>query len=691
MECLFELIKKIANCNCYLLSDNIPVEVSIADNSIGVVFAGSIKSSISEYLLKIRISDDLPERIRRLPVTFIGYRSFRSLIKSEKYPRLLASQGVDYVKLPASVADIMNSFDMVSKCAITDPTGAVKELMPSAGEMTRVESAIIHDLGNFMGSERLLYGACMAGRITGGEAIALIEKIKNAQNNERTLNKFNMAVYRLSENRFDDELRARYDDKDLTVKNFAGNILLIDDLAHLGWSDAIAASLWGSEYTNNDRREGGLLISERKSQGSTFCLRSVSNEGGQKEDDFFNTLKTNIKSYLTEEIDIVLLDLRLRRVKDESTIDPEKTSGIEILQIIRGFNAGIPVIMLTASRRAKNMEKVYDLGADSYFIKERGAGDDKPTDVKDYYNRFIEIINFGLSKAYLGSAWPIIKHIIDNAVTLDVSAEELSCLKKAIALLKKKGFDFEKKELGFDVGGEAVLALDQIKELRKRKIRNSLDGGYLLGGLRNFVAHRLHDSLDEGDFKIALYLAFRLLIEDDNILKAFVEKFIGRKSKLYSGISMDGHSRLANLLGCSHLNALKIDGKDLYPGGLIHDDLKDRKANHYLLFLCRLNRTVRPGIRSCRDHIQADRFVVTRILSSVKGLPSASTSFSGKVSQIGTSFGRINMAGCSEDIMFQIDQIQDNRFRKNIKKGDEVIFDLTINPRFLLAINLKMI
>lgn len=127
---LYNAIKNTSPCKCHLLKDASSKEIPSTSDSVGISF---IDDNISEFILKLRISDDLPKEIRKLPVVFIGYRSMRSLIKSEKYPRLMASQGIYYLRLPAGVDEIRHTLDVASKCEITDPNGAIKELMPSAG------------------------------------------------------------------------------------------------------------------------------------------------------------------------------------------------------------------------------------------------------------------------------------------------------------------------------------------------------------------------------------------------------------------------------------------------------------------------------------------------------------------------------------------------------------------------------
>lgn len=523
LKTVFAAIEKIAPYKCHLLDGIGSLKnITVNDGAVGIAFADN---NISEFIMRLRIGPDIDDRIRRLPVIFLGFRSLRSLIKSEEYLKLLASQGIYYLRFPASIAEITNTFEAASKCEIMDPAGAIRDFLPSAGEMTRAESAIIHDLGNFLGSERLLYGACMAGRISGGDAVDLIKKIEVIQNEQSTLNKMDLALHRLTEKRFNDEMEKRRNEKDTSLPDFKSNTLFIDDLAHFGWSDAIAAALWGGDYIHDigsDKVESVLNISERKSNDGIYFLKSISNNESKKEDDFVNALKATIEKHLDENIHIVLLDLRLRRVEDEKPDGPEKASGAEILQAIRTLNAGIPVVMLTASRRAKNMEKVYDLGADRYFIKDRGDERDNQEIVRDYYHRFREIMEFAMRKAYLGSAWRIISQI-EKQNKYDY---HLKHIKKAVAFLRKKPTAFESSILKFHSAEEAIInfniALEGVKDIKWR--HDTFDKGNIITTIRNMCAHAGNNHIEEIDAQIILYATLRLFLGDGALFSKLADK-----------------------------------------------------------------------------------------------------------------------------------------------------------------------
>ncbi len=131
-----------------------------------------------------------------------------------------------------------------------------------------------------------------------------------------------------------------------TIASQNKTILLIDDEANKGWSDVLSKIFVGADFQfiedHNDFKQ------------------------------FINEAETKI---LNEEWDLILLDLRLNRMKEEksdfvATGKIQDYSGAELLKKIKAKNRGTQVIIFTASNKAWNMKVLLDLGADGYFIKE---------------------------------------------------------------------------------------------------------------------------------------------------------------------------------------------------------------------------------------------------------------------------------------------------------------------------------
>ena len=561
MEWLFESIKLITNCNCYLLTDNIPVEVSIADDSIGIAFAESLNSSISEYLLKIRISDDLPEKIRKLPVLFCGYKSFRSLIKSEKYPRLLASQGVDYFKLPGDFVELKSLIETISKSPIDDPIQVISKLLPSLEDQSQEEAIIIHTLGNFFGSEKLIFGAQIAKKLNKIQADSVLGKVVAIQKTYCRKEKINYDLYRIKQQAFSVNLT------DSTGSNQNNDkvrrILFIDDLAHLGWSRAIAASLWGEDIdpsNDDDKTMTDIKVERFKNESSE--LISLSRPDETSEEAFLNGLLKSLTNFIDlRRIDIVLLDLRLMRKEDEKIVDPERSSGVRVLNAIRKINGTLPVIFLTASRRAKNMDKVYQLGADGYFIKEMFNKSDAVSDVAKYYEDFTDLISFAMSKSYLGAAWEIIKRIDSNKY-----GYELEHIKKALALLRRRMTFYEINSLKFNVYGEAVInmriAFEYLTKGSRADLNSSFDRGNIIKSLRNVTAHGSGEYIDETDAQIVLYAVLRLFCKENRLFDNYYLKLEGFDQMSTEDIAQTSEKAINLLMTLKGMNKSKAALRD---------------------------------------------------------------------------------------------------------------------------------
>lgn len=123
-------------------------------------------------------------------------------------------------------------------------------------------------------------------------------------------------------------------------------ILLIDDQDDI-WTGIIEALLPGADLTVIGKSNG--LIND------------------SKESNFLSPDAKNM--ILNPDFDLILLDLRLGGVMEESEINGDKCSGMKILKEITDKNPGQQVIMFTSSNKAWNLKKALTMAA-GYYIKE---------------------------------------------------------------------------------------------------------------------------------------------------------------------------------------------------------------------------------------------------------------------------------------------------------------------------------
>ena len=179
-----------------------------------------------------------------------------------------------------------------------------------------------------------------------------------------------------------------------------GNILLIDDEWNKGWSDVLKNALQKDgldfdtfEYDFKDKSNYNLIV-----------------QLNHKE------LKKQV-----EKSDVIVLDLRLLE-SDHENEDIDNYTGIKILQKIHEINAGIQVIMLTATSKSTILEKLYEKKILGYIKKEHP--EDKSIDTVENINKFINLVDKGLEKKYLKEIWKIQQNILLNEnLSDDISLE----------------------------------------------------------------------------------------------------------------------------------------------------------------------------------------------------------------------------------------------------------------------------
>ncbi|MDE6424160.1 MAG: response regulator [Muribaculaceae bacterium] len=87
--------------------------------------------------------------------------------------------------------------------------------------------------------------------------------------------------------------------------------------------------------------------------------------------EYIEEISEEIRKKITSgDYDLIFLDLRMTGVAEDSVMKPEEFSGMSILKAIKRINAGIQVIMLTATNKAWNLKALMDAGANGYYMKE---------------------------------------------------------------------------------------------------------------------------------------------------------------------------------------------------------------------------------------------------------------------------------------------------------------------------------
>lgn len=215
---------------------------------------------------------------------------------------------------------------------------SIKSEMPECDLAKEIK--LIHlDLPSNIGSHSLAnqWGAEVLARVANLRYDTPIE----VQESQKVLY-FKYALF-LTDYYNSDVLTTNRTTKAKAIESKGRRILLIDDEADRGWEQIVRALFVNASYIDvvKNKISGFDDLPEK-------CIERI-----QK--DFY---------------DIYLLDLRLQGEREESIVDTDKFSGMDVLDAIKHINPGNQVIMMTASNKAWNMKKIMEKHANGYYIKE---------------------------------------------------------------------------------------------------------------------------------------------------------------------------------------------------------------------------------------------------------------------------------------------------------------------------------
>lgn len=137
-------------------------------------------------------------------------------------------------------------------------------------------------------------------------------------------------------------------DKQKLKINYSGNpkVLYIDDEVEKGWGEIFA-------HLFDDENEiyFDYLVED---------FKKISQE---------QLIKLSIQKIEEDNIDLVLLDFRLLS-SDFNEENINEITGVKLLEEIKKLNPGIQVIIFSATNKIWNLQKLQELGADNFVIKE---------------------------------------------------------------------------------------------------------------------------------------------------------------------------------------------------------------------------------------------------------------------------------------------------------------------------------
>lgn len=175
-----------------------------------------------------------------------------------------------------------------------------------------------------------------------------------------------------------------------------------------------------------------LVVDDQIEEGWSTVLNEIFKKGIEPRKKWTVDIEKGIKDGL---FDLVLLDFRLedgsglnglarlRQIKGEF----EKDENGNVVLVKEGLNPVLPVIMFTASNKAWNMDKLYEAGADGYYVKEHpDTANDSEFSIKNYENLIATVKRCVSKGKLLKPYWKALNHIkLENHIGNSTFNEKL--------------------------------------------------------------------------------------------------------------------------------------------------------------------------------------------------------------------------------------------------------------------------
>lgn len=169
------------------------------------------------------------------------------------------------------------------------------------------------------------------------------------------------------------------------------NILYVDDEADKGWYEIMANiihdvnNISGFDYLGED-------------------IKALSQQ------ELIDQVVNRVKE---DSVNIVLLDFRLHK-NDHDSHSIEDITSVQILKKIKEFNAGIQVIIFSATNKVWNLLALQKYGADGFIIKEGPENSKEPSFTIQTIENFINTMSLCISNRYKESLCKIVSDLNNN-------------------------------------------------------------------------------------------------------------------------------------------------------------------------------------------------------------------------------------------------------------------------------------
>lgn len=410
-----------------------------------------------DILKHIRLTEDLDKQIRKVPIILYSYaKEKEELIRSRPENLIVFSEGCYYLNIfnlnRSIVEDLINVVNefLIGQGIEIKPLSDLNSLRPYIKADTRdiiIEDR--HSIANWWGPQRLLLGHILADpekQSSIAEQNPVMLEFQRAKDTlaikEFLFLKDNRAVIDKKRRRsiiqeYNSDLPSFLKDQKINALLASRKVLYIDDEASTGWVDAFKQILYPmGSLKPSDKSKDKFSVK----QGDMELLVIYKS---------FDLAERELNQSSLKKFALVMLDLRDKE-KDKQTNKPDELTGIRLLKKLRDPKNGdpsIPILMVTASNKLWNYEKVLELGANAYWLKESPEyGIDDEYTLRNYLKLRNELLTLLFFEPSLRKAWSCIADCeteLNNRIRFSRSTVKVET-KQAygeIILLLKKGFE----------------------------------------------------------------------------------------------------------------------------------------------------------------------------------------------------------------------------------------------------------
>lgn len=473
-----------------------------------------------DILKHIRLTESLGD-VRTVPILIYSLRNKETLLWSKPENAIILSRGCHFFNIfefnEAIAEGLIYEDDSyylsINEQVITlNPLQDLKHLIPYIKLDTKdIILEEHHSIANWWGPHRLLKGYILATHPEQENSYREHPVIKKLENEKKQLKVKKMFFIIAEGEKLSESERAKIlNEYKLQGENIQDllqgkKVLYIDDEADVGWADVLKKILFPNDaftvVSSNDK--------------SAFLCNDEERFIIYKNFEQAEAEIPNLSKY-----SIVVLDLRDKR-RDANFQQPDNLTGVKLLRKIKNPLTGdpsLPVIIFTASNKQWNYERLLDIGANGYWIKESPelAVDDAYT-LRNYLKLRNCIVELLTQESYLRIIWDCIKEF-ESALRRENKLDTDMLLKKAFITLQYRNinyiYEFNNTYPYLDVIAYIGMAWERYRNARSLKdiISPSIIDYFIFDLRGNFIHGRptsKHASMED---IVNLFIWFKNLV-----------------------------------------------------------------------------------------------------------------------------------------------------------------------------------